>query len=227
MATINCAAVLFDLDGTLVDSTPCVERLWRNWAIAHGLDAEALLQISHGRPTIDTMRLVAPQLNVGLDIATEARQLDELATIDLEGVIEAPGASHLLQTIPPEAWAIVTSGNIPIATSRLAHVGLSIPEVLITTEAVSHYKPHPEGYLKAAQRLGIAPEACIVIEDAPVGIQAAQAAGMRSIAVATTYPARELAANWCVSSLDCITVGRVDRLPNGEMAIELILEDNS
>ena len=223
MATIHCAAVLFDLDGTLVDSTPCVERIWRTWAIAQGLDAEALLQISHGRPTIDTVRLVAPHL----DVVSEARLMDASAAIDLEGVIEAPGASRLLQAIPTEAWAIVTSGNIPIATSRLAHVGLPIPEVLITTEAVSHYKPHPEGYLKAAQRLGIAPEDCVVIEDAPVGIQAAKAAGMRSIAVATTYAASELSADWCISSLESLTVNRVERLSSGRVAIELILTEIS
>ena len=173
------------------------------------------------------MRLVAPQLAPHVDVALEARRMDASAAIDLEGVIEAPGAAHLLQAIPTEAWAIVTSGNIPIATSRLAHVELPIPEVLSTTEAVSHYKPHPEGYLKAAQQLGIAPEDCVVIEDAPVGIQAAKAAGMRSIAVATTYAASELSADWCISSLEALSVNRVERLSSGKVAIELILTEIS
>ena len=188
MMNLKCQAILFDLDGTLVDSTLCVEQHWREWATKHNLNAEEILNISHGRPTIDTIRLVAPHL----DAEAEAKALDESQAKNLGGVVAVPGANILLASLPRKNWAIVTSANQKIATNRLLHVGLPLPEHLITTDDVEQYKPHPEGYLKAARYLEVEPEQCVVVEDAPVGIQAAHAAKMKAIAVATTYSPSDL-----------------------------------
>ncbi|WP_052055857.1 HAD family hydrolase [Myxosarcina sp. GI1] len=203
MINIKCQAILFDLDGTLVDSTVCVERHWQEWANKHSLDAKEILKISHGRPTIDTIQLVAPHL----DAETEAEALDKSQAKNLSGVVAVPGAIALLTSLPQNKWAIVTSGNRQIATNRLLHVGIPIPECLITTNDVEQYKPHPEGYLKAARHLSVAPDKCVVIEDAPVGLQAASAAGMKAIAVTTTYSISDLSmADVCISGLENISV---------------------
>ncbi len=218
MKSIRCKAILFDLDGTLVDSTLCVEKHWQGWAKKHGLDVEEIFKISHGRPTIDTIRLVAPHLNAEI----EAKELDESQAINFEGVVAVAGANSLLANLSPKNWAIVTSGNQKIATNRLLHVGLPLPEFLITTDDVEQYKPHPEGYLKAAKSLSVAPEHCVVIEDAPVGLQAASAAGMKSIAVATTYPASNLlTADICIPALANISVKQSQNLDQNRDRVTL------
>ncbi|GAB4385256.1 MAG: HAD family hydrolase [Elainellaceae cyanobacterium] len=221
MQRFHCQAVLFDLDGTLVNSTPNVEDHWRRWATEHSFDPEEILAISHGRPTADTIRIIAPTL----DAEAEAAKIDRSQAKNMFGIMQAPGAKDLLVALPANSWAIVTSGNWAIATNRLRHLDLPIPDVLITTDAVTHYKPHPEGYLKAAARLGVAPEHCLVIEDAPVGIQAGRAAGMNVIAVATTYPPNELTtADACVSGLTKLTIALHDSR-DGKQQIEVAIED--
>ncbi|MEM7759794.1 MAG: HAD family hydrolase [Cyanobacteria bacterium P01_A01_bin.40] len=218
MKNLKCQAILFDLDGTLVDSTLCVEKHWQEWANNHDLNAEEILKISHGRPTIDTIRLVAPHLNAEV----EAREIDESQAINLSGVVAVARANTLLANLPRTNWAIVTSGNQKIATNRLLHVGLPLPEYLITTDDVEHYKPHPEGYLKAAQCLSVAPEKCVVVEDAPVGLQAARAAGMKSIAVAATYSPSDLnIADICVPTLADIPIKQLSVSENQNAQIEL------
>ncbi len=178
-----CDAVLFDMDGVLVDSTACVERHWRQWATEQSLDADAILAIAHGQRTVETIRAVAPHL----DADEEAAQLEARASIDTEGVVRIEGATRLVQNLPADAWAIGTSAPPLMAATRLRHTGVPIPAVLITAEDVQHGKPHPQVYLEAATRLGVAPTRCVVIEDAPAGIEAARAAGMRVLAVATTH----------------------------------------
>ena len=181
-------ALLFDLDGVLVDSGECVRRVSTSWAIARGLDPDLVLRTGHGRRVQDTIRAVAPHLDldeeVALLVGMEARATD--------GLYPVPGAAELLSSIPAGAWAIVTSGARAVATLRLRHVGLPIPQTLITADDVEHGKPHPEGYLAAARALGFAATTCIVVEDAPPGIEAARAAGMRSIGIAGTFPASSL-----------------------------------
>lgn len=211
--------LLFDLDGVLVDSGECVRRVCTSWAIARGLDPDLVLRAGHGRRVQDTIRAVAPHLDleeeVGLLVGMEAR-----AT---EGLYRVPGAAALVASIPPNAWAIVTSGARPVATLRLRHVGLPIPRTLVTADDVEHGKPHPEGYLAAARALGFAPETCVVVEDAPPGIEAARAAGMRSIGIAGTYPASSLSGATVV--LPALAALRVQASPDTEgLEINFVLD---
>ncbi|PSB05409.1 phosphatase [filamentous cyanobacterium CCP1] len=189
MQRFYCEAILFDLDGVLVNSNANVERHWRLWSQQHGLDAEKVLHISHGRPSMETIRLVAPHLPA----YEESKQLHQRVALDFEGVEEVPGVKALVESLPEGHWAVVTSGDLLLAPGRLQHVGLSLPKVLITSDDVKKGKPDPEGYLKAAARLGFPPKNCLVIEDAIAGVKAARAAGMQVIGITTTYPAHELA----------------------------------
>lgn len=185
---MHSAAILFDLDGVLVDSTECVERSWRNWAASRGLDADRVMQVAHGRRTVETVALVAPHLA----LAEEVAALEGVEAHTTEGVYEIPGARELLERLPLDAWAIVTSGIRSVATLRIRHTGLPMPRVLVPADEITRGKPDPEGYLTAAARLGRAPGECVVVEDAPAGLEAARAAGMRSIGIAGTFPASAL-----------------------------------
>lgn len=188
MRTFECEAILFDLDGVLVDSNQAVVRAWRGWAEERGMDPARILEVAHGRRTAETIRLVAPDL----DADAEASELERSEADNLDGVLEISGAKELLSSLPPDAWTVVTSGTRPVATRRMEHLGLPLPERLVTAEDVVHGKPHPEPYLMGAEIVGAAPESCVVIEDAPSGVSAARAAGMRVVAVATTYRADDL-----------------------------------
>lgn len=190
MQELTCHAILFDLDGVLVDSTACVERHWRRWAAGYGLDAELILAHSHGKRTLDTLREVASHLD--LDLEHEALALEQEEAKDLEGIVATPGALDLVAALPRKCWAIVTSATHGMAAARLEAVGLPIPRAFVTAEEVRQGKPHPEGYLKAASLLGVATHDCLVIEDAPAGIQAARAGEMRVLAITTTFPAEKL-----------------------------------
>ena len=219
MRTFECEAILFDLDGVLVDSNEVVVRTWQSWAKARGLDPDRILEVAHGRRTAETIRLVAPNL----DADAEATELERIEDGDLDGVLEIEGARELLWSLPPDAWAIVTSGARPVATRRMEHLGLPLPERLVTSEDVEKGKPHPEPYLKGAELVGAAPEACVVIEDAPSGVSAAKAAGMRVVAVATTYRADELSdADTVAAALSEIRVSNAsERGADGRTRLEL------
>jgi mannitol-1-/sugar-/sorbitol-6-phosphatase len=201
-----CKAILFDLDGVLVDSAECVERTWRTWSARHRLNAEDVIAIAHGRRTIETVRAVAPHL----DAAAEVAELEAKEALTAEGIREIEGARELIAALPPNRWAVVTSGTRTIASFRLKLVGIPIPPVMVCADEIKEGKPHPEGYLTAAARLGIAPGDCIVIEDTPPGIAAAYAGGMRVIAVSTTYPRDQLVAADAV----------VDRLSDLQIAVK-------
>jgi mannitol-1-/sugar-/sorbitol-6-phosphatase len=188
MPTFSCSAILFDLDGVLCDSTGAVDREWREWARRKGVDAEAVMAIAHGVRTIEVIRRVAPHL----DAEAEADAIENDEASDQAGVSVMPGAAELLRSIPPGRWAVVTSGSRLLASARLPFCGLPVPEVLVTSDDVANGKPHPEPYLKGVQRLGFDPADCLVIEDAPAGIQAARAAGMKVIGITSTYPAEAL-----------------------------------
>ena len=190
MTPWECEAVLFDLDGVLVDSAACVERHWRRWAVEHHLDGDEVMRLAHGRPTIETIRLVAPHLPAD----AEAARLEAAQAVDISGVVEMQGAAQLVRSLPPAAWAIATSGTRDTALSRMKHTGLPLPSVLITADDIEHGKPNPESYLLAAARLAVEPARCVVVEDAPAGVRAAHAAGMRVIALTTTHPRDDFAA---------------------------------
>jgi sugar-phosphatase len=181
--TFGCEAILFDLDGVLVDSTAVVVRVWREWARDRGLDAERILEVAHGRPAAETVRLFAPHL----DADSEARELERMETENLDSVLEVEGARELLSALPANGWTLVTSGTRALASSRIEHVGLPLPERFVSADDVENGKPHPEAYLRGAEILGVRPEACVVVEDAPSGVSSAKSAGMRVVAVATTY----------------------------------------
>ncbi|HTJ23870.1 MAG TPA: HAD-IA family hydrolase [Gemmatimonadaceae bacterium] len=198
---IRCAAILFDLDGVLVDSSACVEKSWRDWAVRRRLDPDRVMEVAHGRRSIETVQLVAPHLNA----ADEAAAIAAVESTTTDGVFEVPGARALLERLPSNAWAIVTSGVRAVATLRIRHTRLPVPEVLVPADEIQRGKPHPEGYLTAATRLGVDPAMCIVVEDTPAGLEAARAAGMRSVAVSGTYPAAAL-------TIADITVPRLDAL---------------
>ena len=199
---LRCRAVLFDLDGVLVDSEQVVVRTWNRWAERHRLDIPDLVRRAHGRRSIETVREVAPQL----DAMAEARWLEGIESSDAEGLASLPGAAELFEAIPLDRRAVVTSGGRALAGFRLASVGLPSPRVLISADDVQRGKPAPDGYLLAAERLGVAPGECIVIEDTPPGIEAGRAAGATVLAVATTFPAPELdGAHVVVPSLASVT----------------------
>ena len=183
MQQLECTAILFDLDGVLIDSTENITRHWQEWAQLHSLDVDAIMQVAHGRRTIETMRIVAPDLPV----EEEARRFAASEVVDTQGIITIDGALPLLNSLPADAWAIVTSGSRDVATARLRSRGLPVPQVMVTAEDVVNGKPHPEPYIMAANVLGLAPDQCVVIEDSPAGLAAAAAAGMRSVAVASTH----------------------------------------
>ncbi len=175
--------ILSDLDGVLVDSGDSVERIWREWALAHGLDPIEVERASHGVPSRQVIARVAPHLG-----AAEAVRVDALhAAVAVEAL---DGAAELLAL----GAAIVTSCSAPLAAARLESAGLAVPDVLVTVDDVARGKPHPDPYLLAARRLGVEPSGCLVIEDAPAGIAAGNAAGMTVWAVATTHDPAELGA---------------------------------
>lgn len=198
MTECRVSAVLFDLDGTLVDSTAVVETLWKEWADQHSLDVNAILAISHGRRAQETMREIAPHL---YDIEEQAAARIRLEEAMLDGVVALPGAERLLAQIPPERWAVVTACPPVLARNRLCAAGLPYPAVLVSGDDVAQGKPHPEGYLRAAERLGVPPCECLVVEDAPAGVEAGLAAGMRVLALATTHDAARLRGHWVLRDL--------------------------
>jgi len=188
MPTFSCSAILFDLDGVLVDSTRAVDREWREWARRKGVDGDAVMAIAHGVRTLEVIRRVAPHL----DAEAEARAIENHEASDQRGVTVMPGSVDLVRSIPEQRWGVVTSGSRLLATNRLRYCGLPVPEVLVTSDDVTHGKPHPEPYLKGAERLGFDPADCLVVEDAPAGIQSARAGGMKVVGITSTYGAEAL-----------------------------------
>ena len=199
MIAIRCSALLFDLDGVLIDSTPAVARVWHRWAVEHGLDTETVVHMAHGRPSRTTIHELLPNV----DIDREDREVERQEMEDLDGVILLPGARQLLNILPPERWTIATSSTRPLAEVRLRAAGLPVPKTMITSSDVKIGKPDPEPYLKAAAKLGFAASDCIVVEDVPAGVRAGKAAGARVIAFLTTMIRSDLedaGADWIVQN---------------------------
>jgi sugar-phosphatase len=209
MEKIHTAALLFDLDGVLINSTPAVARVWRRWAMEHDFDPEEVVSRAHGRPSITTVREYLPQSNHEL----ENREVERREIEDLEGVVPLPGALDLLSSLPKDRWTIVTSCTRPLAQVRIKAAGLPLPEKLITSNDITHGKPHPEPFLKGASALGFPAQQCIVLEDVPAGVRAGKAAAARVVAFTTTvHPSalQQAGADWILGS--CADIRVVDAL---------------
>ena len=178
--TLTARAVLFDMDGTLVDSTAVVEQVWGEFAARYGLDIADILRTSHGVQAGDTVRRFAP---AGSDVVALTAELGAMERVRTEGIVALPGAAALLRGLPADAVALVTSADRILADIRMDAAGLAMPDTSVTAELVSRGKPHPEGYLRAAELLGVEPADAVIFEDAPAGIAAGLAAGIRTIAV--------------------------------------------
>jgi len=187
--------ILSDLDGVLVDSHASIMRAWRSWGALHGVEAQAIEGVQHGRPSGEVIAALAPQLDAG----AESRAIDLLQAGDTDGVIALPGAHALFADRDPVA--VVTSCTVPLATARLRAAGLPVPAVLVTPERLVRGKPDPEGYLLAARELGAAPGECVVLEDAPAGVDAGRAAGMHVVGITTTHAPGELDAHELAPSI--------------------------
>ncbi|WP_434650748.1 HAD family hydrolase [Pseudomonas sp. D1-2] len=184
LPTVAYRAFLFDMDGTLLNSVAATERIWTRWAMRHGLDVAKFLPTIHGVRAVDT---VARQNLPGVDAQAEAAQLTIEEIEDVEGVVEVPGALAFLKSLPPTQWAIVTSAPMALALRRMEAAGIPRPDVMVTAEDVSAGKPNPACYLLAAQRLQVAPQECLVFEDAEAGIKAGEAADMDVMVVTATH----------------------------------------
>ncbi|MCW9734107.1 HAD-IA family hydrolase [Avibacterium sp. 20-15] len=208
-------AILFDMDGTLIDSSKACARIWGRWAAHYGLNTEEVIHQSHGRRPEDTARSILGdnadiQAAVALFTQEEAKETD---------VTTIAGAKALLDKIPQGKWAIVTSSTENIAKERLQYCNLPLPKSLITAEKVSEGKPHPEGYLKAAEELGVDIQHCVVIEDAPGGIEAGHRAGAKVIVLTTTYPVSAFNDEFVIGNLEAIEFNLYE---NGEMSLSFI-----
>jgi mannitol-1-/sugar-/sorbitol-6-phosphatase len=187
MQSFPCSAILFDLDGVLIDSTRVVAAQYTRWALENGLDPAEVMQAAHGVRTVEVVQRVAPHLD---PIAEMKKIEDREAAAD--GIVPIPGAVALLNSIPKGRWCVVTSGTRFLAVTRMRKFGIPVPEVLVTADDVKNGKPDPEPYRRGAEWLHVNPADCLVIEDAPAGIRAAHAAGMKVISLPSTYPVSEL-----------------------------------
>jgi mannitol-1-/sugar-/sorbitol-6-phosphatase len=187
---LECEAILFDLDGVLIDSSTCITRHWAEWAAQHDLDLQKIMQIAHGMRTIETIRAIAQHL----DAEKETIEFTASEIADTDGVVAIEGAIHVLSGLLPGAWTIVTSGSLDLVKARLIRARLPIPIVLVTADDVRNGKPSPEPYLVGAKRLGLDVEKCVVVEDAPAGVEAGKKAGMRVIGITSTHNRDELLA---------------------------------
>ena len=201
---LKCSAILFDMDGTLVDSTAVVESAWRWWAERHKLPLIEVLAFSHGRPTIATMKHFRP----GADIRAEAAEMERYEENRIDGIVAVAGAGAAVHEAQKGRWGVVTSAPRLLAERRLAGAGFPVPSVLVPADEIEQGKPDPEGYRKAAQLLNVAPSECVVFEDTRPGIEAAQAAGMKAIGLLTTFPAEALGCVWVIRNFLDIRVER-------------------
>lgn len=206
-------AVLFDLDGTLIDSTPATERAWRLWGEQMGLE-----NFSYGSHGVPAQALVEQFIEA--DRQSDAFELIKaLEMADTNGVVRKDGAVELLGSLPDGAWTIVTSCTSGLAQTRMSAAGIAGPALMVTADHVTHGKPHPEPFLLGASRLGVDINRCLVVEDAPAGLASGRAAGAVTLAVAGTSAASELDADHVVGSLSAVSA---EVLPDGQIQITLL-----
>jgi mannitol-1-/sugar-/sorbitol-6-phosphatase len=178
------AAFLFDMDGTILSSIAAAERVWTRWALRHGLDVAAFLPTIHGMRAVDTVRR---QNLPGVDAEAEAARIQAEEMDDVDGIAAIAGVAAFMDSLPPERWAVVTSAPRELARRRIAAAGLPLPPLMIAAEDVVHGKPAPDCFLLAAARLGVRASECLVFEDAPAGIAAAEAAGASVLVITATH----------------------------------------
>ncbi|WP_449555052.1 sugar phosphatase [Lelliottia amnigena] len=207
---MQCKGFLFDLDGTLVDSLPVVERSWCHWADRHGIDHQDVLNFIHGKQAITSLRHFLPGRSED-EIQSEFTYLEQIEAADTDGIVALPGAIELLQHLNEAhiPWAIVTSGSVPVAHARHKAAGLPLPEVFVTAERVKRGKPEPDAFLLGAELLGLHPADCVVVEDAAAGVLAGLNAGSHVIAVnVPTGSPRLDEVDFVISSLETLEVHR-------------------
>lgn len=212
----SARALLFDMDGTLVDSTVSVERVWGNWAESHGVSFAEVAHRMHGRRALDIMRDLVPP---GVDPEVEVQIVNHNELVDTDGIIAIRGAAELLASLPPRAWALVTSAQLPLASARMGAGGLSLPEVVVTADDIALGKPNPACYQLALKRLGLQPDDAVVFEDAPSGLAAGRAAGCRTIAIASTMPTDNLEHEDWLYDLSTLVLESID--PDGLMHFQV------
>ncbi|MFI8834435.1 HAD-IA family hydrolase [Streptomyces afghaniensis] len=214
-AVLTARALLLDMDGTLVNSDAAVECVWRRWSERHGLDPDEVMKVVHGRQGYASMALLLPGRPMEQNHADNARMLAE-ETADTEGVVPIPGAPEFLASLRGLPHALVTSADVPLSTARMAAAGLDLPEVRVTAESVGASKPDPEGFLKGAAELGVAPENCVVFEDSGAGIAAGRAAGMTVVGVGSRAAFHEPDV-----VVDDLTRVRVEALAGGTIRLHI------
>lgn len=217
---MQCKGFLFDLDGTLVNSLPVVERAWCNWADRFGIAHDEVLNFIHGKQAITSLRHFMAG-STDAQIAAEFTRLEQIEAQDTDGITALPGAVELLNHLDASSipWAIVTSGSAPVARARHRAAGLPEPETFITAEQVKHGKPEPDAYLLGAEQLGLAPQACAVVEDAAAGVLSGLAAGCRVIAV--NVPAGSARLDEVDFALTTLAALSVERQPDGTVEVKL------
>ncbi|MEV0691381.1 HAD family hydrolase [Streptomyces sp. NPDC050388] len=201
--TIHAQALLFDNDGTLVSSLESVRRCWTRWAVEYGITAEEFGRVElHGRPAVE----IAADLLPAHVVPEAVARIEDLEVEDVPngGAVLLPGTRDFLDALPAERWAVVTSATRRLAEARLAAAGI-LPKTLVAADDITRGKPDPEPYLLAARTLGVDPAHCVVFEDAPAGLQAGRAAGMTTVALATTHQAHELTADLVVKDLSALS----------------------
>jgi sugar-phosphatase len=211
---IRCKGVLFDMDGILISSIGSVERSWTKWAEMRGVDPEFALKMAHGRRAIETAALLRPDL----DREAELRLIEDIEMADGDGVAVLPGVLDLLCALPAGRWTVVTSATDRLARQRLELAGIPVPDRLVTADDVEQGKPDPAPYLAGAALLGLAPEDCVVLEDAESGTQAGRAAGCTVIATTFSHEAESLSAAHYL--IEDVTGVQVRNLP-GEQGMVL------
>ena len=200
---VSAQGILFDMDGVLVSSIGSAQRSWRRWAAQYGSANAETIEVPHGRRAIDIVRLLRPDIDANEGL----RVIEDLEVADVADLRVLPGVKELLESLPLERWAIVTSATRRLLLARLTAAGLPVPERIISGEMVERGKPDPEPYRKGAELLGFLPGECVVVEDAPSGVGSGKAAGCRVLAVLGTEPVEELrAADWVVRSLEDVEV---------------------
>jgi mannitol-1-/sugar-/sorbitol-6-phosphatase len=200
---VNAKGILFDMDGVLISSIGAVVRCWRQWAEHYEIPNAEVYEVPHGMRAIEVVKALRPDI----DPEEGLRYIEDLEMNDMADLVVLPGAKALLESLPVERWAIVTSATKRLMLARLKVAGLPIPERIISADMVERGKPDPEPYRRGAELLGLKPEECLVVEDAPSGVGAGLAAGCRVLGVVGTHTAEDLErAQWVVGSLEGVKV---------------------